>query len=101
MARGVDDVDLDPAVADGGVLRQDRDALLTLEVHRIHDPVGDFLVGAERAGLAQHGVYQRGLAMVDVRDDRDVADVLAKGHQYLRWQGSGVDTSSLRPGGAV
>ena len=33
------------------------------------------LVRGEHAGLAQHGVDQRGLAVVDVRDDRDVADV--------------------------
>jgi hypothetical protein len=30
MARRVDDVELDPAVGDGGVLGQDRDALLAL-----------------------------------------------------------------------
>src|SRR3954467_3034370 len=33
VARCVDDVDLDAAVADGRVLRQDRDALLALEIH--------------------------------------------------------------------
>ena len=41
----------------------------------VHDPVGDRLVGAERAGLAQQGVDERGLAVVDVGDDRHVADV--------------------------
>ena len=40
VAGGVDDVQLDVAVADGGVLGQDRDALLPLEVHGVHDPVG-------------------------------------------------------------
>ena len=33
------------------------------------------LVGGEGAGLAQHRVDQGGLAVVDVGDDRDVADV--------------------------
>ena len=33
----VDDVELDVADADGGVLREDRDPLLALEVHRVHD----------------------------------------------------------------
>ena len=42
-------------------------------------PLGDVLVGAERAGLAEHGVDERGLAMVDVGDDGDVADVVAAG----------------------
>ena len=39
--------------------------------------VGDVLVGAERPRLPQHGVDQRRLAVVDVGDDRDVADVAA------------------------
>jgi hypothetical protein len=77
----VDDVDLDPAVADGRVLREDRDALLALEVHRVHDALGDVLVLAERARLPEHRVDQRRLAVVDVRDDRDVADVVARRHR--------------------
>ena len=32
------------------------------------------LVGAEGAALLQHGVHQRGLAVVHVRDDGDVAN---------------------------
>ena len=75
----VDDVDLHVAVPDGGVLGQDRDALLALQVHRVHDAVGHFLVGPERAGLAQHGVDEGGLAVVDVRDDRDVSQVVCLG----------------------
>ena len=33
------------------------------------------LVGAEGAGLAEHGVDQGGLAVVDVGDDGDVAEI--------------------------
>jgi hypothetical protein len=80
VPRRVDDVDLCAAVADGGVLRKDRDALLALELHRVHDPLGDVLVLAERAGLPEHRVDEGRLAVVDVRDDRDVADVVARGH---------------------
>ena len=36
--------------------------------------VPDGLVRAERPGLLQEAVDERGLAMVDVRDDRDVAE---------------------------
>ena len=75
VAGGVDDVDLDAAVAHRGVLGQDGDALLPLEVAGVHDPVDHLLVGAERAGLAQHGVDQRRLAVVDVGHDGDVAEV--------------------------
>ena len=32
------------------------------------------LVGAEGAALVEHGVHQRGLAVVDVRDDGDIAN---------------------------
>jgi hypothetical protein len=38
---GVDDVERDVAPHQRGVLGEDRDALLTLEVHRVHDPLGD------------------------------------------------------------
>ena len=60
-----------------GLLGQDGDALLALEIPRVHDPVDDRLVGAEDARLAQHRVDQRGLAVVDVGDDGDVAQVVA------------------------
>ena len=79
VARRVDDVQADVAVLDAGLLGQDRDALLALEVARVHDAVGDDLVGAEGAGLAEHGVDERGLAVVDVRDDGNVANVVANG----------------------
>ena len=69
-------------VPDRGVLREDRDALLALEVHRVHDPVVDRalvgLVGREGPGLPEHRVDERGLAVVDVGDDRDVAQVGAR-----------------------
>ena len=38
------------------------------------DALGDLLVGAERAALAQQLIDQRRLAVIDMRDDRDVAD---------------------------
>jgi hypothetical protein len=80
VPRRVDDVDLRAAVPDGGVLGEDRDPLLALQVHRVHDPLGHVLVLAERAGLPEHRVDQRRLAVVDVGDDGDVAEILAPGH---------------------
>ena len=77
VAGGVDDVELDVPVAQGGVLGEDRDALLALEIHRVEHPGSDVLTHAERAGLPQHRVHERGLAVVDVGDDRDVADVIS------------------------
>ena len=84
VAGGVDDVDLHPAVADRDVLREDRDALLALEVVRVQDPVVDLLVVPERARLPEHGVDQRGLAVVDVGNNCHIAEIIslgARGHE--------------------
>src|SRR2546425_2861781 len=71
---GVDDVDARAAVLDGAVLRENGDAALTLDVVRVHDPLAHLLVSGESAGLLQQTVDQRRLAVVDVRNDRDVTD---------------------------
>ena len=42
----VDDVEADVGVVDRGLLGEDRDALLALEVARVHDPVHDGLVAS-------------------------------------------------------
>ena len=81
VARRVDDVDLHVATTDSDVLRQDRDALLAFEVHRVEHALGDLLVGAEGPCLPQHGVDQRRLAVVDVGDDGHVTNVGAGGHR--------------------
>ena len=64
----------------GGVLREDGDALLALEVAGVHDPVDQFGAFGEGARLPQHGIDQRGLAVVDVRNDRDVAEIGGSSH---------------------
>ena len=74
VARRIDDVDAGVVPLDRGRLGQDRDAALALQIVGVHRALGDFLVLAERAGLLQKAVDQRGFAMVDVRDDRDVAE---------------------------
>ena len=55
--------------------------------------VDDGLVRAERAGLAEHRVDERGLAVVDVGDDRDVAHVVAGAGGH----GDGVSHIAPRP----
>ncbi len=81
MARRVDDVDVRVAVLDRAVLRQDRDPALALDVVAVHHALGDVLVVLEGAGLLQQLVDQRGLAVVDVGDDGDVANVACHGKQ--------------------
>ena len=73
VARRVDDVDQHVVVVHGRVLGQDGDAALALEVVAVHHALDHALVGAEDPALMEHGVDQRGLAVVDVRDDGDVA----------------------------
>ena len=60
---------------DRGRLGQDGDAALFFEIVRIHHAFGDALVLAEGAGLLEQAVDERGLAMVDVGDDGDVAQL--------------------------
>jgi hypothetical protein len=76
VARGVDDVDLRPLPADRGVLRQDGDAALALERIGIHHALHHDLILAKRPCLPEHFVYECGLAVIDVRDDRDVTKFL-------------------------
>ena len=84
MTRGVDDVDVRVPVFDRAVLGDNRDPPLALEVIAVHYPLGDVLVRCERAGLDKQLVDQRGLAVVDVGDDRDVAEVAGGGHGAVR-----------------
>jgi hypothetical protein len=71
------------------------------EVVRIHGALGHLLVLAEGAALLQQAIDQRGLAMVDVRDDRDVADVhndLSGGVDWARLYARSVTAARQHPG---
>ena len=78
VAGRVHDVDVVVVILERRVLRLDGDALFLLKVHRVHQPLlgGLVLVGAEGAGLFEEAVHERGFAVVHVRDDGDVSDVL-------------------------
>ena len=82
-AGSVDDVDVGRHVAgfvgplDRRALGENGDATLFFEVVRIHRALGDALIVSERAGLAEELIDERGLAMIDVRDDRNVAQAHA------------------------
>ncbi len=83
MAGGVDDIDLHVVKAYRGVFGHDRNAALALEVHGIHDPFGHVLVGAKDTALVQESVDESCLAVVDVRDDGDVTDIIAASNSRL------------------
>ena len=76
MARGIDDIDLDALVGAGAVFGQNGDAALTLDIAAVHHALGHGLIVAESAALAQQGVHQRGLAVVNVSDDSDIAQIV-------------------------
>ena len=89
VAGGVDDVDGDGLAVGGrsvvghrGVLGQDGDALFALQVAGVHGAVFEVVVRGEGVGLLEHGVDQGGLAVVNVGDDRDVAQVTARCSGY-------------------
>ena len=77
VARRVDDVDAGILPHHRGRLGEDGDAALFFQVAGIHGALGDALVFADRAGLLEERVDQRGFAMVDMRDDRDIAEIHA------------------------
>ncbi len=93
VAGGIDDVDqvlLDrvvargPEVGDGAVLGEDGDPALALQGVGVHDevmlPAGELfqLPGAEHPRLLEELVHERGLAVVDVGDDRDVTNCICE-----------------------
>ena len=76
VARGIHDVDLGIAVLDGGVLGQNGDAALPLQIVGVHDAVHGILIFTVHAALLEHLIHQRGLAVVDVGDDRHISQFL-------------------------
>ena len=73
VARRIDDVDLDTLVGDGGILRENGDAALALEIAGVHHTVDDLLIFAVHARLLEHFVHERRLAVVNVGNDCDIA----------------------------
>ena len=79
VARRVEDVDLDALPGDGAVFGGDGDAALPLQIHAVHEALRRLLAGAKDAGLTKECVYQGRLTVVDVGDDRDIAQALVGG----------------------
>src|SRR5690606_14221365 len=83
MAGRVDDVDAHALPVHRRAFRQDGDAALALQIVAIERALDHLLVGTEGAGLAQKGVDQGRLAMVDMGNDCDVTAV--QGALWLLW----------------
>ena len=57
----------------GGILGQYGDAPFPFQVAGVHDPFRNDLIIPENAALAEHFIHQGGFAVVNVGDDRDIA----------------------------
>jgi hypothetical protein len=79
----IDDIDFRLPPANRCILGEDGDPPLTLERVGVHHALLHHLVFAECARLAEHLVDERGLAVIDVRDNGDVADL----HRLLKISG--------------
>ena len=73
MSGSVDDVDLCTVVHYRGVLCEDSDTALALDVAGVHNSLGNSLILAENAALFEHFVNEGGLTVVNVRDNGDVS----------------------------
>jgi hypothetical protein len=82
VAWGVNDVDVRAFPAHGAVLGQDGDATLAFDGVVVHHRVHDLLVLGEGARLAQQLVHHGRLAMVNVGDDRNIADGSTHGRLF-------------------
>ena len=80
VARGIDDVDFRSLIMHGGILGQNGNAALTLQIARVHHAVHHGLVLAVDAALLEHFIDQRRLAMVNVCDDGDISNVFLIRH---------------------
>ena len=56
-------------------LRLDGDAALLLDIHRVEDLLAH-VAGRDSAGLLDQAISQRRLAVVDMGNDREVADIV-------------------------
>jgi hypothetical protein len=74
VARGIDDVNADVVIFEGGVFGFDGDAPFPLEVHGVHHAFGDNLVGAEGTRLAEKLIHESGLAVINVGNDCNISE---------------------------
>jgi hypothetical protein len=74
VSGSIDNIDLHACIKHGRVFRKNRDSALALQIARVHDAFGHSLVVSEGATLAKHGVNERGLAVIHVRNNGDVAN---------------------------
>ena len=78
VAGSIHDIHMVILPAESGVLGADGDAFFFFQVHRVHHALIRFLVGAEGSRLLEKLIHERCLAVIDVGDDGDVANIFHK-----------------------
>ena len=79
VAGGIHDIDAHAIMFNAGTFGQNGDAAFTFDVVAVHRAFGGGLIVAVGAGLFEKLVNERCLAMVDVRDNGDVAKLHRRG----------------------
>ncbi len=76
MTWGIDDIDLVSVVIDAGLFGGDGDSPLVLLIHRVHNQMLTHfgLIFAKSMRLLKKPIYQGGLAVIDMRDNRNIAN---------------------------
>ena len=74
VAWGIDNVNADIVIFEGGVFGFDGDTSFSFEVHGVHHALGDNLVGAEGTRLAEELIHESGLAVIDVGNDCNISE---------------------------
>jgi hypothetical protein len=74
MTGRVENIDLDVHPHHLTVFRGYRDPALAFQLHAVHEPFGNVLPRAKGARLREHRVDERRLAVINMRDYRDVPD---------------------------
>src|SRR5882724_1036340 len=93
VAGRVYDVDAVTVPLKRRVLRSNGDALLALEIHRVHHPLLDLLIRPKSPRLPQELIDQGGLAVVYVRNDGNVTDLF---HERVPGRGGARNIVELR-----
>ena len=76
MAGRVHDIDFCIAVMHRRVFGKDRNAPFALQGIAVHNSLVNHLICAECAALAQHFVHQRGLAVVNMRNNGYISQIV-------------------------
>ena len=75
MAGRVNDVDAGGFPFHRGGFGQNGDAALAFQIIAVHGALGHGLIGTKSARLFQQFIHEGGFAMINMRDDRNIAKI--------------------------